>query len=130
MYAKFFIIIVLLFIALIIIKIALPMYRFMLNAETTIHLYDNVFKIILRIDFSKVENVKVTYGKYKFEFSNTNEASIEFEKMIKEALDCYDKLGDIGVMDDELKAKKDRLIEICSEVRTMRWKNKDSKQIN
>jgi len=37
-------------------------------------------------------------------------------------LEYYDKLGWIAVVDDTLKNKKDEVIQICFEVRTLRWK--------
>ena len=116
-----FIILIIFLIAFIIIKIALPIWRFMVRADAVIKLYD-LFKEILKMDFSIKEKIEVSYGKYKLKFSNTNEASIEFEKLVNEALEYYDKLGWIAiVVDDTVKVQKDELIEICSEVRTLRW---------
>lgn len=116
-----FIILIIFLIAFIIIKIAVPIWRFMVRADAVIKLYD-LFKEILKMDFSIKEKIEVSYGKYKLKFSNTNEASIEFEKLVNEALEYYDKLGWIAiVVDDTVKVQKDELIEICSEVRTLRW---------
>lgn len=115
-----FIILIIFLIALIIIKIAVPMWRFMVRADAVIMLY-GLFKEILKMDFSKKEEIEVSYGKYKLKFANTNEASIEFEKLVNEALEYYDKLGWIAIVDDTFKVQKDELIRICSEVRTLRW---------
>ncbi len=115
-----FIILIIFLIALIIIKIAVPMWRFMVRADAVIKLY-GLFKEILKMDFSKKEKIEVSYGKYKLKFANTNEASIEFEKLVNEALEYYDKLGWIAIVDDTFKVQKDELIRICSEVRTLRW---------
>ena len=116
-----FIILIIFLIAFIIIKIAVPIWRFMVRADAVIKLYD-LFKEILKMDFSIKEKIEVSYGKYKLKFSNTNEASIEFEKLVNEALEYYDKLGWIAiVVDDTVKVQKDELLEICSEVRTLRW---------
>ena len=116
-----FIILIIFLIAFIIIKIAVPIWRFMVRADAVIKLYD-LFKEILKMDFSIKEKIEVSYGKYKLKFSNTNEASIEFEKLVNEALEYYDKLGWIAiVVDDTVKLQKDELIGICSEVRTLRW---------
>lgn len=115
-----FIILIIFLIALIIIKIAVPMWRFMVRADAVIKLY-GLFKEILKMDFSKKEEIEVSYGKYKLKFANTNEASIEFEKLVNEALEYYDKLGWIAIVDDTFKVQKDELIRICSEVRTLRW---------
>ena len=116
----FFIVFIISLIAFVIIKIAVPMWRFMVRADAVIKLYV-LFKEILRMDFSKEEKIEVSYGKYKLKFANTNEASIEFEKLVHEALEYYDKLGWIAVVDDTFKAQKDELIRICSDVRTLRW---------
>ena len=116
-----FIILIIFLIAFIIIKIAVPMWRFMVRADAVIKLYDLYFKEILKMDISIKEKIEVSYGKYKLKFSNTNEASIEFEKVVNEALEYYDKLGWIAIVDDTVKVQKDELIGICSEVRTLRW---------
>ena len=101
-----FIILIIFLIAFIIIKIAVPIWRFMVRADAVIKLYD-LFKEILKMDFSIKEKIEVSYGKYKLKFSNTNEASIEFEKLVNEALEYYDKLGWIAiVVDDTVKVQK------------------------
>ena len=114
------IIFIILTIAFVVIKIALPMWRFMVRADAVVNLYV-LFKKLLKVEFSKEYKIEVSYGKYKLEFTNTNEASIEFEKLINEALEYYDKLGWIAIADDTFKGQKDELIRICSEVRTLRW---------
>lgn len=114
------IIFIILTIAFVVIKIALPMWRFMVRADAVVNLYV-LFKKLLEVEFSKEDKIEVSYGKYKLEFTNTNEASIEFEKLINEALEYYDKLGWIAIADDTFKGQKDELIRICSEVRTLRW---------
>lgn len=115
-----FTILIIFLIALIIIKIAVPMWRFMVRAGAVIKLY-GLFKELLKMDFSKEEKIEIAYGKYKLKFANTNEASIEFEKLVNEALKYYDKLGWIAIVDDALKGEKDELVRICHEVRTLRW---------
>lgn len=115
-----FIILIIFLIAFIIIKIAVPMWWFMIRADAVIKLY-GLFKEILKMDFSKKEEIEVSYGKYKLKFANINEASIEFEKLVNEALEYYDKLGWIAIVDDTFKVQKDELIRICSEVRILRW---------
>ena len=117
----FFIVAIISLIAFVIIEVAVPIWRFIIKADEVIKLY-GIFKEILRMDFSKEEDIEVSYGKRKLKFANTNEASIEFEKLVHEALECYDKLGWISVVGaDAFRAEKDELIHICSEVRTLRW---------
>ena len=117
----FFIVFTIFLIAFIIIKMAIPIWRFIIKADEVIKLY-GIFKEILRMDFSIEEDIEISYGKRKLKFANTNEASIEFEKLVYEALECYDKLGWISVVGaDTFKAEKDKLIHICSDVRTLRW---------
>ncbi len=67
------------------------------------------------------EEIEISYGKYNMKFINDTETNIEFEKLAKEALEYYDKLGLIAIVDDTFRIQKDELIRICSEVRTMRW---------
>ena len=123
MLSKFFsvlIIAVIVLIAIIIIKIALPMWRFMVRADAVIQLYDIFKKTFLQNDFSE-KLIQVSYGDYKIEFTNTHEASVEFEKLVNDALHYYEQLGWIAIADSSLNAQKTELINICSEVRTLRW---------
>lgn len=115
-----FIILIIFLIAFIIIKLAISMWRFMIMADAVIQLY-GIFKEILKMDFSKKEEIEIPYGKYTMKFSNTNEASIEFEKLVNEALEYYDKLGWIAIVIDAFKVQKDVLVRIRSEVITIRW---------
>lgn len=94
----------------------------MIRADAVINLY-SLYKELLKIDFSKENIIKLTYvikgiHKYKFELSNTNEASIEFEKIVQEALEYYDKHIIVG---NSFKVRQKELLQICSEVRMMRW---------
>lgn len=99
----FFITFIILLIAIIIITIILPMWRFMESADNVIHLF-SLLKILLK-------------------FGNVNEASIELEKLAKEALEYYDKLGWIAMTDNYFQVQKDKLINICYELRKLRWEN-------
>ena len=107
------------------VKVALSMWRFMIRADAVINLY-SLFKEILKKDFSKENKIELTYVSkshlYKLEFSNTNEASIEFEKIVQEALEYYDELRWIAIIDNSFKIKQKELLQICSEVRMMRWR--------
>lgn len=117
-FASFFIILVIF--ALIIIKRAIPMWQFLVRADAVIKIYDSL-KEKLKMDVSIKGENKILCGKYKLKFSNTNEASIELEKLVNETLECYDRLGWIVSVDDTFKAKKDELIRICYEVKILRW---------
>ena len=106
------------------VKVALPMWRFMSRVDAVINLY-SLFKELLKEDFSEENKIRLTYDngnhKYKLEFSNTNEASIEFEKIVQEALEYYDKLGWIAIVDNSFEVQQKELLQICFEVRMMRW---------
>lgn len=119
----FFITFIILLIAIIIITIALPMWRFMESADNVIHLF-SLLKILLKLDdLPQKGEIKISYGKCKLKFGNVNEASIELEKLAKEALEYYDKLGWIAMTDNDFQVQKDKLINICYELRKLRWEN-------
>ena len=59
-----FIILIIFLIAFIIIKIAVPIWRFMVRADAVIKLYD-LFKEILKMDFSIKEKIEVSYGQHR-----------------------------------------------------------------
>ena len=118
----FFITFIILLIA-IIITIILPMWRFMESADNVIHLF-SLLKILLKFDdLPQKGEIKISYGKCKLKFGNVNEASIELEKLAKEALEYYDKLGWIAMTDNYFQVQKDKLINICYELRKLRWEN-------
>ena len=104
------------------IKIALPMKRFITTANALINLYDSVFKIILEDDFSINGVIRIWYEDDELEFSSKQEASVEFEKRINQALEYYDMLGNICNMDNNLMEYKNRLWNILAIVRTARWR--------
>ena len=115
-------------IAFIIIKMVVPMWRFMVRADTVIKLYV-MFKEILKMDLSEIEEIDIECGKYKYQLKidNLNEFIIEFEKLINETLKCYDKLGWMAnVEGTDFKVQKDEVNRICSEVRTLIWPNQES----
>ncbi len=119
----FFITFIILLIAIIIITIILPMWRFMESADNVIHLF-SLLKILLKFDdLQQKGEIKISYGKCKLKFGNVNEASIKLEKLAKEALEYYDKLGWIAMTDNYFQVQKDKLINICYELRKLRWEN-------
>ncbi|MEE1379775.1 MAG: hypothetical protein U0K52_05060 [Clostridia bacterium] len=93
------------------------------SADNVIHLF-SLLKILLKFDdLPQKGEIKISYGKCKSKFGNVNEASIELEKLAKEALEYYDKLGWIAMIDNYFQVQKDKLINICYELRKLRWEN-------
>ena len=88
-----------------------------------IELY-NVYKIFVKNKFDGKE-VSITYGNNRIEFSSSKEAGEKFEALVNEALSYYDKLGVLAMHDTDFKNKRDTLINICAEVRTLRWRNEE-----
>ena len=84
----------------------------------------SLLKILLKFDdLPQKGEIKISYGKCKLKFGNVNEASIELEKLAKEALEYYDKLGWIAMTDNYFQVQKDKLINICYELRKLMWEN-------
>ena len=110
------------------VKVILPLLRFLIRADSIFEMY-NFFKALLEMDFSSKDEheveFKVSYGQFcykkKIEFSNAIEASVEYEKLILEALDYYEKLGQIAIINNSLKVQQKKLLHICSEIRSLRW---------
>lgn len=105
-------------IAFVIKKIVLPIWRFEVRAHVATKLYDFSKKIL---ELSKGGKIKISYRNYTLEFSNANEANIQLEKIFSEALEYYDKLGWLTVVNWEFKSQKSELIQIYSEIRTSIW---------
>lgn len=97
----------------------IPIWRFIEKADTVIHIYD-LLKISLKFDLFQKGEVKILYGKHKLTFNNINEASIEIEKIAKEALEYYDKLNCIAIADNDSQIHKNKLLSICYELRMLR----------
>lgn len=95
----------------------------MVKSEYLIELY-NVYKIFVKNKFDGKE-VSITYGNNRIEFSSSKEAGEKFEALVNEALSYYDKLWVIAMHDTDFKNKRDTLINICAEVRTLRWRNEE-----
>lgn len=119
--AFFFFILLFIFLLFLILKLVIPIWQLMLKADTIFYLYDNLFKVLLKRDFSTNEKISFNCGDYLFKFSNTNEASMEFEKIVQEALAYYNNFDWIIKKDYSLQEKKDKLVDICCEVRALRW---------
>ena len=100
-------------------EVVLTIWRFMIRANTVIEMYPE-FKEILKRDFLKDDKIEVTYSNRFYNY-NTREVSIKFEKIVKEALEYYDKLGWIAIADNSLKVQQKELLRICYEIRIMRW---------
>ena len=114
------------YVSFLIFNIALPMWRFMVKADAAITLYP-WFKDLLKTDFSCKNGNKIVLDysigghKCELEFSNTNEAISEFERIVEEALGYYDKLGWIANVDNFVEVKKKELLQICNEIKMIRW---------
>lgn len=63
----------------------------------------------------------ITYREYKIEFSDFNEASVELEQFIYRALKKYEYMKNAGIEDEELEKRKNRIVQICYELRKLRW---------
>lgn len=95
----------------------------MVKSQYLIELY-NVYKIFVKNKFDGKE-VSITYWNNRIEFSSSKEAGEKFEALVNETLSYYDKLGVIAMHDTDFKNKRDTLINICAEVRTLRWRNEE-----
>ena len=95
---------------------AIQTYRFMVRADTAFKLYG-----LLDLDFSKLGDIEIPYGRNRLKFASTTEVCAELEKLYNEALEHYDKIGWYANMDETLKVKKDKLIDMYNKVRIMKW---------
>ena len=96
----------------------------MVRATYVLDLYPYV-KNLLEKDFSLTGEAELSYdnGVYNrtLYFSNTDEVIIEFEKIVQEALEYYDRLGQIAIIDSSFNSYKRELLQICSDIRIRRW---------
>lgn len=113
-------IVIIFLIAFAIIKVWLPMWRCLEKETEATELYKR-FKELVEKDSQK-ENIEVAYGKYSFKFANIHEATIELEKIVNEALECYDKLEKSLREEEAFEGSKKRLNQIGYELRVLRLK--------
>ncbi len=118
-----FVMIIVLMLAVTLVEIGLPGWRFIKGAEEIIGLYE-AFQKKIKEERPEGEKIKISYEFCKMEFDNEYEASLEFERMIDIALAYYDELDWIQEHDEDgyFKTKKDKLEEISYEIRINRWK--------
>lgn len=118
-------------IVFLVIKFFLPFYIFLTRADDAITQYQLFFKQILETNFSKTEPLQLEYKhfkKYTWKIYNTAEASEEFEKLLTQALENYDKInGTIRFIDTYSFQQKSELVRILQEVRLLRWQTKTVK---
>ncbi len=104
--------------AIVVIKMTLSLYDFLVRAISITKLYEEYKENQKKEPLKRKDELK--YWKYQVKVTDTNEAGLEFEKMINEALKYYDKLGVLTDGNDIVNIKKDKLIDICNEVRMIR----------
>ena len=105
------------------IRFTISVYRFLRLAFEVIFLYENIFSDLLELDFEE-QPITVFSRRHELNFSSTNGASIEMERIVNEALRCYDRLGNIVNFNDYFEEIKERLLEIGAEIRVIRMKPK------
>ena len=102
-------------------KYEIPIRRFLDRTQIVEELYETMMKEVLKVDVSYPIPIQIVYDDVQLVFSNTAEASVEFEKVIKEALELHEKLVQLANLSDELMEEKEILIDICHQVRMLRW---------
>ena len=107
--------------AFVVIKMTFLLYDFLIRAISITKLYEEYKENQKKGDFTRKDELEC--WKYQVKVTDTNEACNEFEKMIDEALKYYDKLGVLANGNDIVNIKKDKLIDICNEVRMIRWRS-------
>ena len=105
------------------IRFTISVHRFLRLAFEVIFLYENIFSDLLELDFEE-QPITVFSRRHELNFSSTNEASKEMERIVNEALRRYDKLGNIVNFNDYFEEIKERLLESGAEIRGIRMEPK------
>ena len=104
--------VMLLLVCLIFIRLVVPMWRLMFNADCIFKMFEMAFDVYpeeLGI-FNKSDTISC--GKIRFRYSNAQEACTEFYKCICETLEYYEKYDVIVKQVADLYSNKKRLLEI------------------
>lgn len=91
------------------------------HAEHIIQLYDEKMRKILENVTTYKESRTEYYGNWSITFSTTAEASMAMESIIKKTIEQFESKEYMQLY-DELKQLNRRLIDICAEIRMMRWR--------
>lgn len=95
---------------------------FLNKSEAIIEIYKILKKYLeSNIKLPEDEAIEIAYKKYKLEFSDAREASIVFEEFINITLEYYEYIVDVGIKDEEVEEQKTKIIQICYELRKLRW---------
>ena len=112
------------FASYVICKSSVLFYRFESRYIAIINIYEKVKEErFLNPNFFSKDIFEIRYGKYKIEFSNVKEVSIELEKLIEEAIECYERITELDFEEEDLIRKEKELTSICYELRMVRWLN-------
>lgn len=87
-----FICIVVSIVTILVIGVIVPVYRFLSRADKLFYFYDK-YEHLLRDKFLKTDKITFSYGKYKKEIYNFEELIKEFETLINDAYEYYDKIS-------------------------------------
>lgn len=96
--------------------------NFLNKSEAIIEIYKILKKhLVKNIKLPEDEAIEITYKKYKLEFSDAKAASIVFEEFINITLEYYEYIVNVGIEDEEIEKQKTKIIQICYELRKIRW---------
>lgn len=119
MLQRFFAIVIISLLVLIILlflKFVISIRYFILKTDSALQMY-KIIKIIYAKQYKFKDKVNIKFGVYKISFTSTQEALQEYEKVIQNALDYYDKLGYITTLDDTFRIKKNELEDILNKIK-------------
>ena len=87
-----FLCIVVSIVTILVIGVIVPVYRFLSRADKLFYFYAK-YEHLLRDKFLKTDKITFSYGKYKKEIYNFEELIKEFETLINDAYEYYDKIS-------------------------------------
>lgn len=95
---------------------------FLNRSKAIIKIYEILKKYLeSNIKLPEDEEIEIAYKKYKLEFSDASAASIVFEQFIDITLEYYEYIVDVGIENEEVEEQKTKIIQICYEIRKLRW---------
>lgn len=115
-----FLCIVVSIVTILVIGVIVPVYRFLSRADKLFYFYAK-YEHLLRDKFLKTDKIIFSYGKYKKEIYNFEELIKEFETLINDAYEYYDKIsiyadiaeGSITDWKKKLDKINFKIIELC-----------------
>ena len=125
---KYVITIVIFVVAVFIIKVAFPIWRFYTLSENIVSTYEMINAVLIKAKEKKIENLEskpivLKYGKYSVTYKNLHEAYEFLAKYCEYAIHYTERLDKLLVNNKDYEQEKWQITNIYNSIRSELWKS-------